>query len=281
MTEPAAEYKSTQEYQTAFARKPALDAARVARGTLRVLLWLVIAVPSLAAAGWFLYTPRVGRTAALRMAQRELALALDPGETVERRASVSQRRWWRYFHPTYGVLAYTDRRIVWVGALPRTLIEWDSDEPVAFDMRSWTHDSVRIVPATPLVGPARGVALARFDAVRAEEGWRWDRSPAAPADAPRQIFSVGREEWPAVRELTFALERRQASLRADAERERLRAAYEGWLGRQPVYHIVRPGDAVLSVAATYGITPDSLRLVNGIEGDRIRIGQRLLVKPGT
>jgi hypothetical protein len=187
----------------------------------------------------------------------------DPhrGEVVERSAMVSQRHWWRYFHPSYGVLAHTDRRVVWVGAVPRSLIEWNADEPVAFRARSWAHDSVAVRPARFLFGLATGVALA--------DG------------AGRELFEVPRAEREPLRQVVAVLVRRQAVLREEAERERQRQEYEAWLARQPVYHVVRPGDAVLSIAAAYNLTPDSLRALNGIPGDRIRIGERLLVKPGT
>jgi LysM repeat protein len=44
---------------------------------------------------------------------------------------------------------------------------------------------------------------------------------------------------------------------------------------------VKRGDALSSVAALYGATPDQVRQWNGLVGDRIRIGQKLLVKPWT
>jgi hypothetical protein len=281
MSDSAAQDRYTQEYQAAFARRPRITVGRVVRGVSRVVLWLAFAVPALVASGWAAWAPRTGRGASVAMARRALDLALDPGETVVEAATVSQRHWWRYFHPTYGVLAYTERRIVWVGAMPRALIEWDAEEPVAFETRSWPHDSVRIIPTRFVFGTARGIALSRYDAVRADSGRRWDIAAPVPRDAPRALFAVARDERPAVRRVTVALERRQAVLRADAERERQRDAYERWLARQPVYHIVRPGDALSAVAATYGLTPDSLRALNGREGDRIRIGERLLVRAGS
>jgi hypothetical protein len=243
-------------------RRPPLTRRALVGGITQLLGGMFVAAVILAAAGFALFTPRVGAGTARQMASRELALALEPGETVERSAVVSQRHWWRYFHPTYGVLAYTDKRVVWVGAEPRALIEWDADEPAAFEMKTWAHDSVAIRPVRFLFGLVRGVALL-------EPGRR----------GRRELFDVAPAQWDALGQVTATLERRQAFLRAEAERERQRQALQGWVVRLPVYHAVRPGEAVSSIAAAYGLTPDSLRALNALIGDRIRAGQLLLVKP--
>jgi LysM repeat protein len=52
-------------------------------------------------------------------------------------------------------------------------------------------------------------------------------------------------------------------------------------GRRAWYHTVKRGDALSSIATLYGATPDQVRQWNGLVGDRIRIGQKLLVKPWT
>ncbi|MDQ3669631.1 MAG: LysM peptidoglycan-binding domain-containing protein [Actinomycetota bacterium] len=276
MTEPPAGIPATTEEwrQARVRRPPPLTRRRLLSGATQALVWAVLVSAALAVAGYALYTPRRSTEAAQRMAWRELAIVLDAGETVERSALVSRRHWWNYFHPTSGVLAYTDRRVVWVGTVPRGLIEWDDDEPAAFETRTWPHDSVAVSPARPVFGLTRGVALTTRDVVRGEEGVRTH-------GAQPELFTVSRGAWASMLEVTAALERRQTVLRAAAERERQRQEYEAWLARQPVYHIVRSGDAVSSVAAAYGLTPDSLRRLNGLTDDRIQAGARLLVKPGS
>jgi len=44
-------------------------------------------------------------------------------------------------------------------------------------------------------------------------------------------------------------------------------------------YTVKRGDALSSIAARWNTTPDHLRQWNNIEGNRIRVGQALLVKP--
>ena len=49
---------------------------------------------------------------------------------------------------------------------------------------------------------------------------------------------------------------------------------------EPLYYTVKRGDALFSIARKFDATPDLLRQWNQLEGDRVKIGQRLLVKPG-
>jgi LysM repeat protein len=45
------------------------------------------------------------------------------------------------------------------------------------------------------------------------------------------------------------------------------------------YHVVRPGDSVASIARRYGVSADQLRAANGIVGDKIYNGGRILLAP--
>src|SRR5919202_1833819 len=179
------------------------------RTALQVLVGTAVVLAGIGVAGWMLYTPRLSAAAAERMAQRELALVLDPGETVEQSAHVSRRLWWNYYHPIRGVLAATDRRLIWVGVVPRGILERDPDEPPAFDVKTWAYDydadSVSARPARIFPGATRGIAV------------------ASPAD--RAAFAVAGREWPHVTQVTGVLNRRQAALREQAERERQTQEY--------------------------------------------------------
>ena len=251
------------ESPTSDFEQPAPAPPRRLRSAVQALVGSALVLLAIEVAGWMLYAPRLGAAAAEGMARRELALVLDAGETVEQSARVSRRLWWNYYHPIRGVLAATDRRLIWVGVVPKGVLERDPDEPTAFDVKTWAYDhdadSVSARPVRVFPGATRGIAI------------------AAPAN--RAAFAVAGREWPRVAQVTGVVERRQAALREQAERERQAQEYAAWLARQPVYHVVRRGEALLTVAARYGLTPDSLRTLNDLPSDRIVAGRRLLVKP--
>ena len=48
---------------------------------------------------------------------------------------------------------------------------------------------------------------------------------------------------------------------------------------RPLLYAVRPGDALSLIAERFGISVEELRTWNGIEGDRILVGQELRLAP--
>jgi len=103
---------------------------------------------------------------------------------------------------------------------------------------------------TPLTLAVSTATPGSVDSLRAQLKWRYD-----------SLRVVGR-------------------VRRDEARARARAkAVAIYEGRREWYHTVRRGDALASIAKTFNTTPDSLRKWNNIEGNRIRIGEKLLVKP--
>ena len=68
----------------------------------------------------------------------------------------------------------------------------------------------------------------------------------------------------------------QARQRKAVENQRRLAQFEA---AKPKYYTVQRGDALSSIAARWNTTADRLREWNNIEGNKIRIGQSLLVKP--
>ncbi len=246
---------------TPIADRLAPTAPRLAvAAVLRAALWLLLSAAIVAATGFVLYAPRDLPVSSRDAALAQLVIELDQGETVEATATVSRRHWWDYFHETSGVLAATERRLIWVGVTPRGIIERDAGQPTAFDVAYYPYDSVTSAVRRVFFGARRGIVLTR--------------------GPERDAFIVQSEEAPTVRILTAVMDRRLAAIRSEAERERRQQEYAAFLARQPVYHDVKFGEALSSIAEQYGLSPDSLKMLNGLTDDRIKAGQRLLVRPG-
>lgn len=200
--------------------------------------------------------------------ERELTVnALRPGERVVRSVSVFRRRGVDYLRATRGLLVLTDKRLIYLGAPPRD-ITGSSDAPPAFEQREFAFDTlVNVTPSFAVLGMSRAIHI----------------------DGPDGglELAVSRGGWPKAQLLRTAWGARQQRLRtigawgarvrqARAQLGRILADYR----RQPVYHVVRPGDAVSSIAAWYEIPEDQIRAQNGIVGNKIKVGQRLLIRQG-
>jgi LysM repeat protein len=97
---------------------------------------------------------------------------------------------------------------------------------------------------------------------------------------PRGEFAASAGEDAALDSLADYVNSINAAQRAEAAREkRLRQAVDALI-KQPLYYTVKRGDALSLIAKKFDATADQIRQWNQIEGDRVKIGQRLLVKPG-
>ncbi len=99
-----------------------------------------------------------------------------------------------------------------------------------------------------------------------------------PSRPPAELATIRGQE-PALDSLVEHVNSIHLAQRREAERERKLRAAVAHVIRQPLYYTVKRGDAIFSIARKFDATDTQIREWNQIEGDRIRIGQRLLVKP--
>jgi hypothetical protein len=215
-----------------------------------------------------LYMRRAEPRDARAIVERELtANVLQPGERVVRTVPVFRRSPADYFRATRGLLVLTDRRLVYLGAPPRD-ITGASDAPPTFDQRVFRIDTLTALePSFAVLGFTRALVV------------------DTPDGAVKLAVQSG--AWPSAQLLRTAWDARHKKLellgtwaaRVRDARAELKRQLEQYM-RQPVYHVVRPGDAMSSIASWYEVPVDSIARLNGIVDNRIRIGQRLLIRQG-
>lgn len=216
-----------------------------------------------------LYTRRREPRDARAIVERELTTnTLQAAERVIRTVPVFRRTGADYFRQTRGLLVLTDRRLVYLGAPPRD-ITGASDAPPTFDQRDFRIDT--------LVKLERSFALLGF-------------SRALRIETPETSLNLGVQSgsWQKAQLMRVAWEarhRRLEDIGVWAKKVRDARAHLGKIleeyRRQPVYHVVRPGDAISSIASWYETSEDKVRELNGISGNTIKVGQRLLIRSGS
>ena len=203
-------------------------------------------------------SPIGARRTARQAAEAEMGAELEPGERVLARVYVSQRNWWDNYRESFGVLAATDRRLLFVGVPPAPWVRRDAGGPPELRAQSFPYD----VPFTAstrrlLLGTVPGVV------VRTTAG---DVPFLVPRGERQHARDIARVVDRALAASTEALERDQASRVAPPPPATVYGS-----------HLVRPGEAVTTIARRYRTSPDVIRQLNRLTNDRIRIGQRLRV----
>ncbi|HEY4131300.1 MAG TPA: LysM domain-containing protein [Gemmatimonadaceae bacterium] len=201
------------------------------------------------------------------IAERELQLnTLQPGEEVYRSVSVFKRPAISYFRATRGLLALTNKRLIYLGLEPRDLLA-APDLPPTFEERDFPLDTtVRVSAGRTFFGIARAVVIKTPDATL--------RLGVPSASWPQADIMIVAMDVRHDRAITQAAEARAFLVKAEAERKAAEIQR-----RKPKYYTVRRGDAIGSIATIWNTTPDKIRTWNKLPDNRIRIGQVLMVRP--
>ena len=227
----------------------------------KALIGLTVVILGLLVFGYLFFMRHVDAPKAWAAADRELQGGmLHFGETIDRKARVFMRRPTDYYRGANGMLYATNERLIFIGIAPGDKFEDDDSPPVVISMEYPNDTSLVLDPARLFFLTAHGVRVSH---------------PAAP---PVELATI-RGQGPALDSLVEHVNAIHTRQRREAARERrIRAAVAAVI-RQPLYYTVKRGDALSLVAKKFDATPEQIQQWNQLVGDRIRIGQRLLVKP--
>jgi hypothetical protein len=227
----------------------------------KALFGLAIVLLALLLFGYFFFMRHVDAPKAWTAADRELQGGmLQYGENVQRKAKVFMRRPSDYYRGANGMLYATNDRLIFIGVAPGSKFE-DADAPPMIVSQEFPNDTLLDLRGTRLyLLTAHGVRVSHPTLPRSE----FAASPGEEAELDSLAEYVN---------AIHAAQRREA-----AREKRLREAVDALI-RQPLYYTVKRGDAISLIATKFEATQDQIREWNQIEGDRIKIGQRLLVKP--
>jgi LysM repeat protein len=237
--------------------------SRGARYTTRALILLT----AIAIVALVLRADRTNPRDANAIAERELRInTLQPGEQVHRVVPVFKRPAISYFRATRGLLALTDRRLVYLGVEPRDVLA-APDLPPTFEQREFALDtSVHVSSGRTLFGLAKAIVI-----TTPKDQIRLGVPSASGASANLLVAAMASR-----RDRAVAV----AALRGGEMRdiEKARQAAEA-RRRKAKYYTVRRGDALGGIATMWNTTTNQLLAWNHLTANRIRVGQSLLVRP--
>jgi hypothetical protein len=234
---------------------------RTFRFLKKALLGLALVIVALLLFGYFFFMRHVDAPKAWVAADRELQGGmLHYGEKLERKAKVFVRRPSDYYRGANGILYATNDRVIFIGVAPGEKLE-NADAPPTILTQEFPNDTLlRLRSRRLYLLTAHGVDVT-YPAI------------------PRGQFAAISGEEAALDSLTnYVNAIHDAQREAAAKEHRLRQAVAALI-REPLYYMVKRGDALSLIATKFGATADQIRQWNQLEGDRVKIGQRLLVKP--
>jgi len=252
----------TEEMEVAARRpRPAVPPPPRWRLAIRVSVWGVAFTLVLATIGTLLFIHRGDAEGSARIANREVELMLERGETIDWRAPVMARHWWHYFRVTHGLLAATNRRLLYVGVPPEEILPREP-EPQLLEESSFPYDRpIDIWRGRVFLGTLNGVVI---------------RSPGQ-----MRTLGVASSERARLDSVLTLMSRQQGAIRDSVESERQNTLAAAFIARLPVYHEVERGEALELLARQYNVSVEQLQAWNNLLTPRIRVGQNLLVKPRT
>ncbi|MEO8575632.1 MAG: LysM peptidoglycan-binding domain-containing protein [Gemmatimonadales bacterium] len=226
----------------------------------RTLIGLVAVTVGIMIFGYAIFMRHVDARGAWRSAARELnGGMLHYGEHVEKYAKAFQRRTTDYYRASNGLLVATNDRVIFVGIAPTDKLQ-NEDAPQTILQYEFPNDTLlNLKKARPYMLSARGVRVSRTGSLT-------------------EVFASSRGDEAALDSLIAHVNRRLDDQRVEAIRERRIRAAVAALVNQPIYYVVKRGDAISSIATRFDTTPEMIKKWNNLPNDKVRIGQRLIVK---
>jgi hypothetical protein len=226
-----------------------------------LLIGILIAFIAMAVLGYSLFMRHVDARGAYSAASRELGGGmLHYGEHVERWAKAFERRPTDYYRASNGLLVATNDRVIFIGIAPTDKLENEDAPQTIIHYEFPTDTLLRLAPQHLYWMTAEGVRISH---------------PGLPS----ATIAANRGEERPLRELVAYVSRKLAAEREAARRERKLRADVAALINEPIYYVVKRGDALSTIAKRFDATPDQIRTWNNLKGDRVRIGEKLVVKP--
>ncbi|MFI5238787.1 MAG: LysM peptidoglycan-binding domain-containing protein [Gemmatimonadales bacterium] len=234
---------------------------RTVRFVKRLVIGLVTLVVVIAAVGFLFLTRQVDPHSAWNYAQRELdGGMLHYGELPMRVARVYRRRATSYFRAANGLLLATPERVIFVGLEPRDKLA-GADAPATILTSEFPDDTLLSATTRRVFAlSAHGIVLSR--------------------GARTESYAAARGYEDQLDSLVGYVHARQREIQAAAAQDRRLRAQLAELLQQPLYYVVERGDAISTIATRFGASPEEIRKWNNLPGDKVRIGQKLLVRPG-
>jgi hypothetical protein len=226
----------------------------------KALLGLALVIVALLLFGYFFFMRHVDAPKAWSAADRELQGGmLHYGEKLERQAKVFMRRPSDYYRGANGKLYATNDRLIFIGVAPGSKFE-SADAPPVILSQEFPNDTL-------LVMDPRRLYFMTGHGVRVSH-----------PGAPRGQFAAVSGQEANLDSLVSYVNGVHAKQRQDAASERRLRNAVAALIKEPIYYKVKRGDALFSIARKFETTPEQIQQWNQLEGDRVKIGQRLLVK---